>query len=368
MLNLLWHRLQDPETLPARITPGGFPNASLAAKKERILSNPEYASKVLVGGVIDMDKLNELAADEDEDYKTTYDVTDPSTLIYYNQQNQIAGTLIGVFANQNSNHTFASMAKECMLSEPISFCGHSYKDLINAPKGTNPALTLAEFLASSVDAVKDPVLNYLNLNKITANAGALLGRLGYSAEEIGLLFNQPIIKELCEKISSDVYLSSNRDIDTAIKELIKNSRSEGFGEEVKRRILLGTYVLSSGYYDAYYKKAQQVRTLVMKKFSEAFVKYDVILTPTSPTTAFKIGEKSNNPLEMYLSDICTVSVNIAGLPGISIPCGLDSKGLPIGMQLIGNKYAEETIIKAAHAYERQTNFRENYKPTFKGGV
>ena len=153
-----------------------------------------------------------------------------------------------------------------------------------------------------------------------------------------------------------------------VKELIKNSRSEGFGEEVKRRIILGTYVLSSGYYDAYYKKAQQVRTLVMKKFNEAFEKYDVILTPTSPTTAFKIGEKSNNPLEMYLSDICTVSVNIAGLPGISIPCGVDSKGLPIGMQLIGNKFEEETIIKAAHAYERQTNFRENYKPTFKEGV
>ena len=106
----------------------------------------------------------------------------------------------------------------------------------------------------------------------------------------------------------------------------------------------------------------------MNKFNDAFEKYDVILTPTSPTTAFKLGEKSNNPLEMYLSDICTVSVNIAGLPGISIPCGVDSKGLPIGMQLIGNKFAEETIIKAAHAYERKTKFRENYKPTFKGGA
>ncbi len=131
---------------------------------------------------------------------------------------------------------------------------------------------------------------------------------------------------------------------TNVKELFKNSRSEGFGDEVKRRIILGTYVLSSGYYDAYYKKAQKVRTLVMEKFNEAFQKYDVILTPTSPTTAFKIGEKTTNPLEMYLSDICTVSVNIVGLPGISIPCGVDSKGLPIGMQLIGNKFDEETII------------------------
>ena len=155
---------------------------------------------------------------------------------------------------------------------------------------------------------------------------------------------------------------------TNVKELFKNSRSEGFGEEVKRRILLGTYVLSSGYYDAYYKKAQQVRTLVTEKFNEAFAKYDVILTPTSPTTAFKMGEKTSNPLEMYLSDICTVSVNIAGLPGISIPCGIDSKGLPIGMQLIGKKFDEDTLIKAAHAFEKQTIFRANYKPTFKEGV
>lgn len=153
-----------------------------------------------------------------------------------------------------------------------------------------------------------------------------------------------------------------------VKELFKNSRSEGFGEEVKRRIILGTYVLSSGYYDAYYKKAQQVRTLVKGKFDEAFAKYNVILTPTTPTTAFKIGEKTNNPLEMYLSDICTVSVNVAGLPGISIPCGVDSQGLPIGMQLIGKKFDEETIIKVAHAYERQANFRQNYKPSFKEGV
>lgn len=155
---------------------------------------------------------------------------------------------------------------------------------------------------------------------------------------------------------------------TNLKELFKNSRSEGFGDEVKRRIILGTYVLSSGYYDAYYKKAQQVRTLVNQKFDEAFEKYDILLTPTSPTVAFEIGSKSNNPLEMYLADICTVSVNIAGLPGISIPCGVDSKGMPIGMQLIGNRFGEETILNAAYTYEQATKFREQYKPTFKGGA
>ena len=137
-----------------------------------------------------------------------------------------------------------------------------------------------------------------------------------------------------------------------LKELFKNSRSEGFGPEVKRRIILGTYVLSSGYYDAYYKKAQQVRTLVKNEFKKAFAKYDVLLTPTSPTVAFEIGTKSNNPLEMYLADICTVSVNIAGLPAISIPCGVDSKNMPIGMQLIGNHFAEETILNAAYAFEK----------------
>ena len=150
-----------------------------------------------------------------------------------------------------------------------------------------------------------------------------------------------------------------------LKEIYKKSRSEGFGPEVKRRIILGTYVLSSGYYDAYYKKAQQVRTLVSNEFSRAFEKYDVILTPTSPVTAFNIGEKSNNPLEMYLADICTVSINIAGVPAISIPCGVDSEGMPVGMQLIGNKFEEEKILNTAYTFEQKVKFRENFKPEFK---
>lgn len=152
---------------------------------------------------------------------------------------------------------------------------------------------------------------------------------------------------------------------SSLKELYRNSRSEGFGPEVKRRIILGTYVLSSGYYDAYYKKAQQVRTLVKKQFEEAFEKYDILLTPTSPTVAFEIGTKSNNPLEMYLADICTVSVNIAGLPGISIPCGVDAQGMPIGMQLIGPRFGEEAILNAAYTFEQKIKFRENHKPQFR---
>ena len=150
-----------------------------------------------------------------------------------------------------------------------------------------------------------------------------------------------------------------------LEEIFKKSRSEGFGPEVKRRIILGTYVLSSGYYDAYYKKAQKVRTMVTNEFIKGFGKYDVILTPTSPITAFGFGEKSDNPLEMYLADICTVSVNVAGLPAISIPCGVDSQGMPIGLQLIGNKFKEETILNAAYSLEKEIKFRENYKPMFK---
>lgn len=149
-----------------------------------------------------------------------------------------------------------------------------------------------------------------------------------------------------------------------LKDLYRNSRSEGFGAEVKRRIILGTYVLSSGYYDAYYKKAQQVRTLVKNEFARNFEKYDVILTPTSPSVAFDIGSKINDPLEMYLADLCTVPVNIAGLPGISVPCGLNSEGMPIGFQLIGKPFAESTILNAAYTYEQNTDFRKN-KPEFK---
>ena len=152
---------------------------------------------------------------------------------------------------------------------------------------------------------------------------------------------------------------------TTLEDIFKNSRSEGFGEEVKRRIILGTYVLSSGYYDAYYKKGQKVRTVIKNKFEDLFKKYDVLLTPTSPIVAFDIGSKSKNPLEMYLADVCTVIVNIAGLPGISIPCGVDKDGMPIGMQLIGKYFDEETIIRAAYTFEQEIKFREKYKPGFK---
>jgi aspartyl-tRNA(Asn)/glutamyl-tRNA(Gln) amidotransferase subunit A len=136
------------------------------------------------------------------------------------------------------------------------------------------------------------------------------------------------------------------------------SRAEGFGPEVKRRIMLGTYALSAGYYDAYYLKAQRVRTLIKKDFDEAFKTCDVIITPTAPTTAFKIGEKTENPLSMYLSDIYTISVNLAGLPALSLPCGFDSERLPIGMQIVGKHYDESTVLATAYAYEQSTEWHK----------
>ncbi len=133
--------------------------------------------------------------------------------------------------------------------------------------------------------------------------------------------------------------------------MYKKSRSEGFGAEVKRRIMLGSFVLSSGYYDAYYIKALKTKALIKKAFDKAFAKYDVILGPAAPTTAPKLGESLSDPIKMYLGDIYTISVNLAGLPGISVPCGMDSKGLPIGLQLIGDCFQEKKIIQAAYAYE-----------------
>lgn len=135
------------------------------------------------------------------------------------------------------------------------------------------------------------------------------------------------------------------------------TRAEGFGPEVKRRIMLGTYVLSAGYYDAYYGKAQAVRTLVRQDFDRAFQEVDLIVTPTTPTPAFALGEKSQDPLQMYLSDIYTISVNLAGLPAIALPCGFSNAGLPLSLQIIGRPFAEETILRAAHAYEQATNWR-----------
>jgi aspartyl-tRNA(Asn)/glutamyl-tRNA(Gln) amidotransferase subunit A len=141
-----------------------------------------------------------------------------------------------------------------------------------------------------------------------------------------------------------------------IIDMYRRTRTEGFGPEVKRRIMLGTYVLSAGYYDAYYKKAAQVRRLVKHDFDDAFKDVDVLITPTSPTPAFKFGEKTEDPLQMYLMDVFTIPVNMAGIPGISIPCGFNQDGLPIGLQILGKHFDEASIIRVAHAFEQNTDF------------
>ena len=148
---------------------------------------------------------------------------------------------------------------------------------------------------------------------------------------------------------------------TGTHDMICRTRSEGFGEEVKRRILLGTYVLSAGYYDAYYKKATDLRGTIIKAFNDAFAHCDVILAPTVPMTAFEKGHAVSDPIETYLTDICTVPVNIAGLPGVSVPCGFNQKGMPIGMQLIGKSFGEATILNAAYQYQQAVP--EHFKDT-----
>lgn len=216
LIKLIQERLMDYETFEQRYTPGGFANASKAARtlRELLFGNLEG---IVNRETVDFNAIAERAKDSKSDPEPNYDPSDPMTIITYNQQNQVAGKLIGIFANQNTNHAFSSLMSEFTLKDPIRFAGHSYNDLLHAPKGIDVDLNVAEFLAASVDAVKDPVLNFLNLNTITADAGAVLARIGYTTQEIGLLFNQPIIKEICE-------YSFNNGVtaDMAMREVVKN--------------------------------------------------------------------------------------------------------------------------------------------------
>lgn len=226
LINLIQFRLEDPETLVQRTTPGGFANASKAARVMREILYGKLDG-IVTDGIVNFKNLYDRAADRDSDPEPNYDPSDPMTLITYNQMNQVASKLIGIFANQNTNHAFSSLMKEFRLKHPIEFAGHSYgngvnSDFLNAPKDVDVDLNVAEFLSASVDAVKDPVLNYMNLNTITADAGAVLARIGYTTEEIGILFNQPIIRELCEYC-----FNNNCGIDIAIKDIKEQYREAG---------------------------------------------------------------------------------------------------------------------------------------------
>lgn len=226
------------------------------------------------------------------------------------------------------------------------------KALVNDVKGLKIGLP-KEFLAEGVnEEVKEKLLA----------AAKKFERLGAIVEECSLPATEYCLPAYyiiaCAEASSNlgrfdgIRYGYRTEKYENIQDIFKNSRSEGFGEEVKRRIILGTYVLSSGYYDAYYKKAQKVRTIVKQNFDKVFEKYDLLLTPTAPTTAFDIGSKISNPLEMYMSDILTVPANVSGVPAISIPCGNDSEGMPVGLQLIAKHFDEETLLRAAYTYEQ----------------
>lgn len=228
LINLIQQRLMDPETMKQRTTPGGFANASKSARimRELLYGNIEGDKQSSYNSIIDY-VINRVDSKDFEDPEPNYNPSDPMTIITYNQQNQVAGKLIGIFANQNTNHAFASLMKSFKISKPIEFAGHSYgdgrfSDFLHAPNGVDVDLNVAEFLAASVDAVKDPVLNFMNLNTLTADAGAVLARIGYTTTEIGMLFNQPIIKEVCE-----YSFNNSVGIDTAIREIREKYKNQG---------------------------------------------------------------------------------------------------------------------------------------------
>lgn len=221
LITLIQARLTDPNTAKQRYTPGGFDNASEAARQMRILQFFN-TDKIAPNGKVDWNEIDNISKkikdknDPLQDPEPNYDPTDPYTMLVYNQQNQVASKLIGIFANQNTNYAFSSSMDVFELYDPISFCGHSFSNLLhkNPDEAAEIDLNMAEFLAASVDAVKDPVLNFLNLNTITADAGALLARLGYNTKEIGLLFNQPVIKNVC-----NISFNEDKNIATAINEV-----------------------------------------------------------------------------------------------------------------------------------------------------
>ncbi|PAE09905.1 Asp-tRNA(Asn)/Glu-tRNA(Gln) amidotransferase GatCAB subunit A [Niallia circulans] len=219
-----------------------------------------------------------------------------------------------------------------------------------------------EYLAEGVsEVVRQSVLDALKV----------LEKLGATWEEVSLPHSKYALATYYLLSSSEASANLSRfdgvrygyrtDNAETLIELYKRSRAEGFGDEVKRRIMLGTFALSSGYYDAYYKKAQKVRTLIKKDFEDVFEKYDVIVGPTTPTPAFKLGEKVDDPLTMYANDILTIPVNLAGVPGISVPCGF-SNGLPLGLQIIGKHFDEASVYKVAYAFEQATDYHKQ-KPT-----
>jgi len=239
----------------------------------------------------------------------------------------------------------------CVIEKPFEF-GEAKSKL----EGVKIGLPRNYFASGIDDEVKTAVLA---VSKELESAGAII-------EEFEMPFLDYVIPTYyiiaCAEASSNLsrydglkygYRSSNAQ---SLSEVYRLSRNEGFGLEIKRRIMLGSFVLSSGYYDAYYKKALQVRALIKDAYTKLFTKYDMILSPVAPTTAYRIGENSGDPMKMYMGDIYTVSINLAGLPAVALPCGFDSNGLPIGFQLIGDAFSENKLINVARGYQSRTDY------------
>lgn len=291
LLQLTLKRLEDPETLRARVTPGGFKQASAAARAMRELLFGDILG-LKVNGKIDLERLF-ARTDRTTDPEPEFDPTDPMTIIRYNQQNQVAGKLIGIFANHNTNHAFASLMHTFELANPIAFAGHSYKDLKNAPNGIDVARNMAELLAASVDAVKDPVLNFLNFNSITADMGATLIRLGYTMSEVGMLLNQPIIKYISEECA-------NRDVSTniVIEEIcaakkiylseVKTSASDFTMEKLAENIIAGREFDTS---DESIGKSILDNSAIMKEQTKVLALFSQIAEVTNEVSQFVTNTK-----------------------------------------------------------------------------
>lgn len=254
--------------------------------------------------------------------------------------------------------------------------GHDAKDSTSL---NQPSSDFVSQLNGDIKGLKIGVISELmtegiddDVKAAVQEAASAYSRLGAKVEEVSLPHSKyalPVYYLLATAEASanlarydGVRYGYRNESATDLLNMYCQTRSEGFGAEVKRRIMLGTYALSSGYYDAYYKKAQQVRRLIKQDFDNAFAKFDIVLCPTSPSVAFEFGAKTDDPLQMYLSDIATIPANLAGIPGISLPCGQSKSGLPIGLQLLGPALSDARLLQAAHAYEQATNFHHQPSP------
>jgi len=276
-------------------------------------------------------------------FASSLDQIGPATKTVYD-----AGMVMNVIAGYDKKD---STSKNIEYTDFLSKIGEDISGMkIGVPK---------EFLMDNIDVeVRQKIQNVISILK---EKGCIVDEISM---DIAKNANAVYYIIACAEASSNLarydgirygYRSDNYD---NLIDMYKNSRSEGFGKEVKNRIMLGTYVLSSGYYDAYYKRAQQVRTLIMNEYEEIFKNYDLIITPTAPTVAFEFGKNSHSSLEMYMNDICTVPVNIAGLPALSMNCGFNSDGMPVGLQIIGKYFGEKEILKLGDALEKELNITE----------